>query len=45
MAIAIGAYVLVDSASQRSVQLRKDVQGNVQQTVDDVKGLISDNTR
>ena len=44
-AIAVGVYVLATSASQRSVKLRDDVSGNVQQTVDQVKGLIEDNTR
>jgi eukaryotic-like serine/threonine-protein kinase len=44
-AIAVGAYVLVNSASQRSVQLKEDVSGDVQQTIDQVKDLIRDNTR
>jgi serine/threonine-protein kinase len=44
-AIAVGVYVLATSQSPRSAQLREDVSGNVQQTVDQVKGLIDDNTR
>jgi eukaryotic-like serine/threonine-protein kinase len=44
-AIGAGAYVLTDQGSQRSVQLREQVEGNVDQAVDEIQGLIEDNTR
>jgi hypothetical protein len=44
-AIGAGAYVLIDQGSSRSVQLREQVEGNVDQTVDEIRGLIEDNTR
>jgi serine/threonine protein kinase len=44
-AIGVGAYVLLDQTGQRSVQLRERVQGNVDQAVDEIEGLIEDNTR
>ena len=44
-AIGVGAYVLVDQTGQRGVQLREQVEGNVDQAVDEIQGLIEDNTR
>ena len=44
-AIGVGAYVLIDESGQRSVQLRERVEGNVDQAVDEIEGLIEDNTR
>jgi serine/threonine protein kinase len=44
-AIAIGAYALVDQGSRRGVELREQVEGNVEQAVDEIQGLIEDNTR
>jgi eukaryotic-like serine/threonine-protein kinase len=44
-AIGVGAYVLVDQTGQRGVQLRERVEGNVDQAVDEIQGLIEDNTR
>ncbi len=45
VAIAAGGYVLFDQTGQRSVQLRERVEGNVDQAVDEIQGLIEDNTR
>jgi serine/threonine protein kinase len=39
------AYQLVEESSARAVQLKRDVSGNVQDAVDELKGLIEDNTR
>ena len=46
-AIVIGVlgYQLVQDTSNRAVQLREDVRGDVQEAVDEIKGLIDDNTR
>jgi len=44
-AIGIGAYVLVTQATQRTVQLKEDIQGGIERSVDEIKGLIEDNTR
>jgi hypothetical protein len=44
-AIGVGAYMLVDQTGQRGVQLRERVEGNVDQAVDEIQGLIDDNTR
>jgi eukaryotic-like serine/threonine-protein kinase len=44
-AIAVGAYTLVDQGSRRGVELREQVEGNVEQAVDEIRGLIEDNTR
>jgi serine/threonine protein kinase len=44
-AIGVGAYVLVDQTGQRGVELREQVKGNVDQAVDEIQGLIEDNTR
>jgi serine/threonine-protein kinase len=44
-AIGIGAYTLANQTGQRSVELRERVEGNVQEAVDELQGLIEDNTR
>jgi serine/threonine-protein kinase len=44
-AIGAGAYVLLDQGSQRGVELREQVEGNVSQAVDEIQALIEDNTR
>ena len=38
-------YQLVQDSTARTVQLREDVRGNVQDAVDEIKALIDDNTR
>ena len=43
--IGIGAYTLVDQGGERGVELREQVEGNVDQAVDEIQGLIEDNTR
>jgi hypothetical protein len=43
--IAIGAYTLADQGTQRGVELREQVEGNVDQAVEEIQGLIEDNTR
>jgi serine/threonine-protein kinase len=43
--LGVLAYQLVQDSSHKSVQLREDVRGNVQDAVDQFKGLIDDNTR
>jgi eukaryotic-like serine/threonine-protein kinase len=43
--LGVLTYQLVQDSSKRAVQLREDVRGNVQDAVDEVKGLIEDNTR
>jgi len=44
-AIGVGAFVLADQSGRRSVQLREQVEGNVERAVDELQGLIEDNTR
>jgi eukaryotic-like serine/threonine-protein kinase len=39
------AYQTVQDNSARAVQLREDVRGNVEDAVDEIKGLIEDNTQ
>jgi eukaryotic-like serine/threonine-protein kinase len=39
------AYQAIDDAGRRSVQLREDVEGRVNQSVDELRGLIEDNTQ
>jgi serine/threonine-protein kinase len=39
------AYQTVQDQSSRAVQLREDVQGNVEDAVNEIKGLIEDNTQ
>ncbi len=43
--LGVLTYQLVQDSTTRAVQLREDVRGNVQEAVDEVKGLIDDNTR
>jgi eukaryotic-like serine/threonine-protein kinase len=43
--IGVLAYQLVQDTSNRAVQLRENVRGDVQNAVDEIKGLIDDNTR
>jgi serine/threonine-protein kinase len=43
--IGVLGYQLAQDSANRAVQLREDVRGNVEQAVDEVKGLIDDNTR
>jgi hypothetical protein len=43
--LGVLAYQLLQDSGSNSVQLRKDVHGNVQDAVDQLKGLIDDNTR
>jgi eukaryotic-like serine/threonine-protein kinase len=45
VAIGAGAYVLVDETGRRGVQLRERIEGNVDQAVEEIQGLIDDNTR
>jgi eukaryotic-like serine/threonine-protein kinase len=45
VAAGAAAYVVISDASQRGVQLRQQVQGDAQQTVDELKQLIEDNVR
>jgi serine/threonine protein kinase len=44
-AVAVGAYVLVNQTGQRTVQLKQQVEGDVEQAVDQLKQLINDNVR
>ncbi|HKH16792.1 MAG TPA: protein kinase [Solirubrobacteraceae bacterium] len=44
-AIGAGAYALIDQTGQRGVELRERVEGNVDQAVEELQGLIEDNTR
>jgi serine/threonine-protein kinase len=43
--IGVIGYQAVQDGADRAVQLREDVRGNVQDAVDEIKGLIEDNTR
>ena len=43
--VAAGAYAIVTDTSRRTVQLKNDVQGDVQQAVDEIKELIDENVR
>ncbi|MDP9293080.1 MAG: hypothetical protein M3O90_01435, partial [Actinomycetota bacterium] len=45
LVIGVLAYQFVQESSTRAVQLKRDVSGNVQDAVDELKGLIEDNTR
>ena len=44
-ALAVGAFVLITSGSERGVQLREDVQGDVEESVQQLEDLIRENTR
>jgi len=39
------AYQALQDGSKQAVQLKQNIRGNVQDAVDQVKGLIDDNTR
>ena len=43
--IGIGAYTLATQGGERGVELREQVEGNVDRAVDEIQGLIEDNTR
>ena len=43
--LGVLGYQLVQDSTDRAVQLREDVRGNVQDAVDEIKGLIDDNTQ
>jgi hypothetical protein len=43
--IGFGAYALVGEGSRRGVQLREQVEGNADRAVEEIQGLIEDNTR
>jgi eukaryotic-like serine/threonine-protein kinase len=43
--LGVLAYQLVQDNTDRAVQLREDVRGGVSDAVDEIKGLIEDNTR
>ena len=43
--VAAGAYVLITDSSARGVQLSEQVEGNVDQAVQEIQDLLSDNTR
>ncbi len=45
LVIGVLSYQLVNAGSNRAIQLKNNVQGHVQQAVDDLKGLIDDNTQ
>jgi eukaryotic-like serine/threonine-protein kinase len=44
-AVAVGAYTVVNESGQRSVQLKKRIQGDVNQAVQEIQDLIDQNTR
>ena len=43
--VGVLAYQTVQDNTDRAVQLREDVRGDVQDAVDEIKGLIEDNTQ
>ena len=44
-ALAAGAFVLVTQGSERQVQLKEEIRGGVEQSVQEIEDLIRDNTR
>src|SRR5215218_10080796 len=44
-AVPVGAYVPVSESGQRGVQLKEQIQGDVDQAVDEIQQLIDENTR
>jgi hypothetical protein len=44
-AVGVGAYVIVTESGQRGVQLKEQIQGDVNQAVQEIQDLIDDNTR
>ena len=45
VAAGIVGYQALESSSSKSVQLREDVRGNVDNAVEELRGLIEDNTQ
>jgi len=45
VALGIGGYQLATDTGRRAVQLREEVRGNADRAVEEIKGLIEDNTR
>jgi len=45
LVLGVLAYQLVNIGATRAIQLKENVQGDVEQAVDELKGLIEDNTR
>ena len=43
--VGVIAYQALQDGADQAVQLRENIRGNVQDAVDEVKGLIEDNTR
>ena len=43
--VGVGAYVLVSESGQRGVQLKQQIEGDVNQAVQEIQDLISENTR
>jgi serine/threonine-protein kinase len=43
--VAVGAYLVVSESGQRGVQLNEQIQGDVNQAVQEIQELISENTR
>ena len=43
--LGVIAYQTVQDNANRAVQLRENVRGDVQNAVDEIKGLIDDNTQ
>ena len=43
--LGVLGYQAVQDSTDRAVQLREDVRGNVQDAVDEIKALIDDNTQ
>ena len=44
-ALAVGAFVLVTQGTEKQVQLKEDIQGGVEQSVQQLEDLIRENTR
>jgi serine/threonine protein kinase len=44
-AVAVGAYVVVSESGQRGVELKEQVEGDVNRAVDEIQQLIDENTR
>ncbi|MET0684713.1 MAG: protein kinase [Solirubrobacteraceae bacterium] len=44
-ALAVGAFVLLTQGSEKQVQLEQDIQGGVEQSVQQLEDLIRENTR
>ena len=45
LVLGVLAYQLANTGATRAIELKESVQGDVQQAVDELKGLIEDNTR